>query len=121
VGADQLVLSWMSQATTPSVLNVVVRPGHAKEALSRVRQAFIRRVCVVERDAPTQAQARRVQEEIWALRDRSPLGDVLDACAGGTSTIVRVHVVIADGRAIAYAKKRWGDAVVVSGALQPVT
>lgn len=58
------VASWINEVEGGMVASVVMRPGHGDEAERVVRERYLGRLCVVERDQPTSAELAQVQERL---------------------------------------------------------
>ena len=115
---DHLVSQWWSDTgTDAAAFNVAVRPGYRDKAEAAVRRVYRGPLCVVERDAPTEAELRRIQSEVFA--DHEHWGAVSGGVMG-TDSFVTVQVAVAYEDLIAEARQRWGDKVELVGILQPV-
>jgi hypothetical protein len=106
----------------PFVVNYVVQPGNSAAAAAQVTAVWDGGLCVVERDAPTEAELRSIQAEVTeSTSDGStPLGSVLGVGADTVDGFVDVELLVVTPDATAYAHDRWGDLVHLAGALQPV-
>jgi hypothetical protein len=119
-----LVAAWVSDPSGswdgPFVASVVVRPRFGRDTERLVRRYYAGSLCVVEKDAPTADELRRIQDEVTSLRDRSPLGTVLGVGTDERHSVVEVGVVLADVAARAFAQERWGGLVRLSGRIHEV-
>jgi hypothetical protein len=120
----EVVASWVTDpgpgGTGPVVVNVVVLPGSAASTTDRIRQSYGGPLCVVERQAPTEADLAAVQQELQDADARSHLGPVQSSSPDGRLGAVVATVWVADGPALDYAREHWGDRVDLRGILQPV-
>jgi hypothetical protein len=114
---DERIANWMS--SDPFVLNVIVPPGRAVDAVARIRAVYSGRLCVVERDGPPERERNVISREIGELGKRSPLGRVVSSFMDGMEWYLTVEVVLADREAIAFARQRWGNKVRLESALRP--
>jgi hypothetical protein len=120
-----LVSLWVTGPNTGTpgprfVVNATVRPGFADQARAAIRRSYAAGLCLVEKDAPTEAELREVQAKVDALGSHTPLGIVLGAGIDPLRSVVTVHVARADDAATRFARQRFGDLVVLDGALMPV-
>lgn len=100
----------------------MVAPGNGAAALDQARAVWPGGLCVVERDAPTEAELAAVQAEVSAATGQgdTPLGPVY---ANGPDTLrggVVVDITAVTDEARDYARERWGDLVELRGELTPV-
>jgi hypothetical protein len=115
-----LVTVWVSDPTGewdgPFTATVVVRPGSASVAREAIRASYAGPLCVVERDAPSEAELTTVQTEVDAAAGELGLvGSSVDSERG----VVVVDVWVADDETLALADERWGDLVELRSILQP--
>ncbi|HSJ43844.1 MAG TPA: hypothetical protein VK923_04075 [Euzebyales bacterium] len=111
----------------PFVLTVLVPPGRGDEITAMIRRDYLGALCVVERDLPTMDELQALHDEVSAAttnddgspRD-TPLGPNLGSVPDTEGGVVVVQVIVADEAARAWARRRWGDRVVLDGMLQPV-
>jgi hypothetical protein len=119
-----VVTSWVTDpgpdGTGLFVVNVVVLPGSAAPTTDRIRQSYGGPLCVVEREAPTEAELAAVQQELQDAGARANLGPVQSSYPDGRLGAVVATVWAADRPAVDYARERWGDRVDLRGLLQPV-
>ena len=106
----------------PFVVNVVVTPGNGTAALEQARTLWSGGLCVVERDAPTEAELATVQAEVSAATadGDTPLGPVYVVGADTLRSVVVVDITAVTDEALDYAHQRWGDLVELQGELTPV-
>lgn len=120
---DGLVTIWVSGSGSTDedfVVNVVVRPGSLDAAETAIRERYAGRLCVVERDLPTETELRRVQEEVVDEAARAVIGQVQSASADHQRGAVVAQVWVVDGAAERDVRDRWGDRVVLDPLLWPV-
>jgi len=115
-----LVTAWVSDPTGdwdgPYTATVVVPPGSADAAREAVRASYSGPLCVIERDAPTEAELQAVHTEVDAAAGELGLvGSSVDSERG----VVAVDVWVADEAAVTLARDRWGDYVELQPILQP--
>ena len=115
------VALYLSQGP-PFVVNVVVTPGNGAAALDQARAVWSGGLCVVERDAPTEAELAAVQAEVSAATADGdpPLGPVYGNGPDTLRGVVVVDITAVTDEAQAYAQQRWGDLVELRGELTPV-
>ncbi|CAN5801326.1 hypothetical protein BH23ACT10_BH23ACT10_14590 [soil metagenome] len=123
---------WVSDPSTdwdgPFVLTVVVPSGSATATESQVREHYPGALCIVERDQPTLDELEELQDDVIApamgddgsLRSDTPLGPILGLGTDELEGVIELEVLVADERARAFARERWGDLVELDGVLQPV-
>jgi len=105
----------------PFTVNVLVRPGATEAVTTVIRDGWEGLLCVAERDEPTEAELRAVQQEVEAeIGQGSPLGEILGVGVYALEPYVGVSVTVLTPEGEAYAHERWGDLVQVTGRLQPV-
>lgn len=85
-----------------------------------IRERYAGRLCVVERDLPTETELRRVQEEVVDEAARAVIGQVQSASADHQRGAVVAQVWVVDGAAERDVRDRWGDRVVLDPLLWPV-
>jgi hypothetical protein len=121
--APDVVTSWVTDpgpgGTGPFVANVVVLPGSGTATTDRIRQSYGGPLCVVERQAPTEAELASVQQELHDAEARAHLGQVPTSYPDGRLGAVVATVWAADASARDYARERWGDRVDLRSLLQP--
>jgi hypothetical protein len=113
-----LVAVWVS--THQKTFNVLVRPGAAEAVRNEIRTYFAGLLCIVERDLPSQATLRALQDRIVEESKNSPLGGVFGAYSDGRRGVVVVQCALADDVSKAWAVEHWGDNVDLRGALTPI-
>ena len=120
-----LVTAWTSAPGArwkgPFVGNVVVRPGAKAAAVALVRRHYAGALCVVERDLPTDAQLRAIQQQMLDRDARAHLGLVVAGDTDPRRGKVVASLWVAGAAERRYAQHRWGDVVELHGVLQPVT
>lgn len=118
-----LVAIWVSGSGGTAddfVVNVIVRPGAGDAATTAVRERYAGPLCIVERDLPTEAELRVVQDEVIDDDARAALGQVQSAGIDSPRAAVVARVWIVDEAAERYARERWGDRVILEPLLTPV-
>lgn len=105
------------EGDAPFVVSVIVRPGHAEAAERSIRQQWKGRLCVVERDLPTESQLREEQERLVGIIR----GQLLRASANAERGVLQAHVIIVDEALQATVDREFGTGrVELTGALQPL-
>jgi hypothetical protein len=113
-----LVAVWVS--ASQKTFNVLVRPGAADAVRNEIRTYFSGLLCIVERDLPTQASLRALQERIPDESKASPLGGVFAVGADGRRGVVVIQCALADDVSKAWAEENWGENIDLVGALTPI-
>jgi hypothetical protein len=113
-----LIAVWVS--ADQETINVLVRPGAVDAIRKEVRTRFSGLLCIEERDLPTQASLRALQDRIFDESKESPLGGVLAAYSDGRRGVVVVECALADDVSKAWAREQWGETVELRGALTPI-
>lgn len=113
-----LVTVWWSEEQ--QTFNVLVRPGAADAIRTQIRANYRGLLCVVERDLPSGATLRALQDRIADEAEGSPLWGLLGVFADERRGVVMVECVLSDDVSKAWAAERWGDNVELLGHLQPV-
>ena len=114
-----LVAAWVSDPD-PFVGNVILLPGARQAAVDRVREHYAGPLCVVESEAPTEAELATVRDELADEEARAALGPVGIEGTDERRGVVTAIVWVADDAAIAYARDRWPNLVALHPLLHPV-
>lgn len=102
------------------VVNVVVRPGSGAAATAAVRDRYAGPLCVVERDLPTEAELRAVQDELLDEDAKAAVGQVQSASSDPQRGAVVAQVWVVTDTIERYVRDRWGERVILEPLLRPV-